>query len=208
MATISSNEIGNPYHDAKGLFTSATGGNDLPTLTEEEYKALNPDWSLIKDQKTKDDIWNAINYWQSSAYSRVNRALRARDPEAWRDGNESNEISSLDKAFEIMGKPLPHDAVLYRGIRGKALSKRLKEGSTITDKGFTSTTHSLRTAADLFGFGETGVVLHITAKKGTMVFKPKQERSEYMPEPEIMLNRGSRMRVTKRVGNNVYAELT
>ena len=117
-------------------------------------------------------------------------------------------VSQLDIAFDTYGVALPESVILYRGIGGthsRAFTS-LGIGQEFVDKGFISTTASPRMAADfalrtLGGIDDSddGAVIEIHAPKGTPVMLPDANMDR--GESEVMLNRGTKFRVTNITGS-------
>ena len=88
---------------------------------------------------------------------------------------------------------------MYRGVGGDL---KYNVGDEFTDRGFQSTTNHKATASM---FAEHGSLLHMTLPKGTKVFSPSvpshiaghlDPGEEFTAEPELLLKRGTRYRVT------------
>lgn len=194
--------------DGRWAETGSEGGASAPeTLSEDEHQALSPDWDRVKGDKVKyPQMQRAILAWNGSEYEDINAELRGGGE--WQTGPQQRSIRGLDRAFETLAKPAPRDMTVYRGVTTKHDSD-FEPGAIIEDKGFQSTTHHHKIAASFAGDDDPrGVVLHIKIKKGHRVLVPELPDSFDGPggaEPEILLNRGSRYRVTRREGRNVYA---
>lgn len=184
--------------------------NTAPAITEEEFNNLSPDWDSVTDKKRKRLMHNSTENWFGTGYEDVNAALRVEGEETWYYGKHQQEIRGLDRAFENLGKKVPRDMTMYRGVSGD-VSDKFTEGAIFEDKGFNSVTPD-KSIAESFGTSK-GVVLHVEIKKDTVVYKPEldpkmaEDPDMISVEPEILLRRGSRYRVKKRTGKNVYVEL-
>lgn len=93
----------------------------------------------------------------------------------------------LDKL--IASGRLTEDKVLYRGVDAQYF-KGVQVGSTLSDKGFLSTTRDLSVTR---GFGH-GALLEISVPKGTHALD--MDHHNQMGEQEILLRRGAKLRVT------------
>lgn len=142
---------------------------------------------------------NAYIAWPDTSSDfqvKVNKAARS--------GGATKEMLEMDAAFVMkLGKP----TTLYRGA---VLPTPPKIGSTVTDKGYQSTSTSEAVAA-CFGFGRSqGQVLGIKVPKAegsTCVFRLNTPKGiPIMPADrqigEIVLPRGTSYKVTGRVQKN------
>ena len=134
-----------------------------------------------------------------------------------RNGNklsatDKENIESLDSA--VNSSSAGKDTLLYRSMPASAVAD-VKVGEIITDKAYLSTSKRHDVARDLLGItGGTDVVVQIHARKGTRgvdVNRALGKRSEYADQHEVLLPRGTQLRVTKMYDNGrfktVYAEV-
>lgn len=140
----------------------------------------------------------ASTKYTGTVYSAINGHLRT--------GNYINEeygsyIPKIDSA--IKKSVALEDMVVVRGVRREAVQKwlvknnlsNLKEGSTIIDYGFVSTTRKAGVAAN-FGGNSTsqGFGLKIRVPKGSNIL-PLKTISQYAHEDEFLLPRGSAFKI-------------
>jgi hypothetical protein len=115
----------------------------------------------------------------------------------------------LDKAFKDPRNRTQKDTTLYRGIDNATLLDSMEVGSTITDKGFVSTTYSQDVAKgfsqDEEEMTDTGAVITIRVPKGRPAID-MQNISEAGDEEEVLLPRNSKFKVVSKKGNKVTLE--
>ena len=135
----------------------------------------------------------AVSSYTGMGYRGTNYYLRGKKS----DGSKATppsprtikDVGHIDSAFEEHGTVLQKEAVLYRGMHAKALSKFEEEGSTVRDKGLVSASAELR-MADHFASGGLPILrVHVPA--GTHVLPGSSS------ERELILPRGGHMRVGK-----------
>lgn len=137
---------------------------------------------------------------------RMNRALRLGG-----DTAEFDEVASGLDSF-IAKSSLPTAAKLYRGVGGDYVQqlRSLKQGDTIVDRGFSSTSYSRQIAE---GIGDTWAdedelfaVMQISAPKGARVGLVG-EATGFPDEMEALLGRGSRLRFDREEDGVMYFDL-
>lgn len=110
--------------------------------------------------------------------------------------------NTLEKAFEHT--KTKEDMVVYRGFATN-ISIGLNAGDIIEDKGFVSTSSDEKRASG-FGRARDATVLQIHVPKGSKAMSVK-ELSGFTAEEEILLNKNSKFRILKKVGNKLHVEL-
>lgn len=97
------------------------------------------------------------------------------------------------------------DMFVMRGVANNYADElcKMEIGTTYEDKGFTSTTTSLKTAT---AFSHSHTVIYIHVPKGSKAISVK-DNSSYETEDEILLNRGSKFRVLNKVDNGETANV-
>jgi len=124
-------------------------------------------------------------------------------------------VQTIDRLFQENSSTLPRNTYLYRGISGASnlaasLRSRLEKGETnieFSDLGFVSTSLSPSSAA-FFGHlhyrsqmpNQRQIMLKIRAPKGLKVLPVLGS------EAEVILNRGSRFRIVKVIGEKRYRD--
>lgn len=143
----------------------------------------------------------------------------------------SPEAAKHAKALDnyLSGSKIEHDTMLYRGIdpqnpqmkqfAADIQSGKLAPGSTLSDKGFSSTTLNGGIASENFSTGDGGVVFKIKAPKGTPgaymntamdKYTGTRYESEFRDEREMLLPTNSQYKVNKitKNGNAYEVEMT
>lgn len=131
----------------------------------------------------------------------VNKGLRKTGKAPSRYADIVTAIDSLMKKSKVK-----NDSVVYRLIPGKVAAK-LKNGATIRDKAFLSTTKALSVVqgrGSLYGDDDPGnIVVKINVKKGTSAIDINNHRaSEFSGERELLINRNQKFKV-QRAGKNI-----
>ena len=155
---------------------------------------------LGSDYKVSDEVREAhygdIADYAGGGYDSVNSLLRKGvDKKSLEDGMTADVIYSLDDAFAGGYQKLKTDTTVFRGMR---LTKPVKVGQTIQNKGFMSTSTETgipRTFARPQSDSETGYLLRIRAKKRTPVIVPKGYDVGSPLEAEIIFNRDSKLKI-------------
>lgn len=153
------------------------------------------------------DVQEAAEFVSPNIRDDLSIPLKVSDSKKWLDGQIKNIDSAIDRST------IPEDMILYRGIKTPAIIESLGDpqklvGSTITDKGYPSTTVDRATAegygaltdADVDGANKS-VLLKITAKAGSKgAFISGMARDLEVPfgggNFEVMLPRGSQFKIT------------
>jgi len=154
----------------------------------------------------------AVENYAGSGFQTINESLRSGDNI---DQSTANEIATLD-AVIASAPPLEKDTQLYRVVSGDIATTlmSLNAGDSFTDKGYSSTTQSVRIARAETGYrsaaNEQTAVLNITASAGTSAL----DVNRYMPdgennhEREMLLPRGTTYEVDRVEGSNIYVKVT
>jgi uncharacterized protein len=171
-----SEKISNQHDEAKKVYKTLKVGRHAPT-TEQE---------------------NAIVHYTSSAYAKINEALRHNPSLTTSSATIKNLTEYLDKAS------LPADAVLSRKVKGdyaKILRSVLAKGTIFVDHGFSS----MSTSFDVWS-GEMKMI--ITCPKGSKA-AAVGDLGSHPGEKEVIAQRGSRFKVTSfdRSKDEVHLEL-
>lgn len=155
--------------------------------------------SLPKNLSDAVDDYTANGYWEMNEHLRNPQKFRN---EAWGDKAKTldDQVDTLDKAFAKGSVECVRDMIVYRGMRlptkkNQVLNSwlgRLKVGDVMEDQAFLSTTHNKkdteRFASDLY---LASIVFTIKIPKGKKVLAGNESESE------LILNRGTKMRITK-----------
>lgn|GEM_PF-3667743 len=168
---------------------AAGGGSDPNTTSLDRLETVGGE-SLTRAET------RAVAEYQNEAYRNVNRVLRGQDTVG--SGNkerirkESQEIiAGVDSAFR-KAPALKADAQVLRGVNpsnvADILSSSNPVGKVLTEKGYVSTT----TRKGGY-YLDRNVVMEIRVPKGTKVLQP---RGGNRREREVLLNRGTKMKVT------------
>ena len=118
--------------------------------------------------------------------------------------NIQETTKNLDKAFEVMPK-VPANMMVARFV-SKDLADQLKPGTVFRDKGFVSTTINKHLKFESYD-GKSDWKIHINVSKGSKGIYVK-DKSTRPNENELLLPRGSRMRITHSdpATKTVYAD--
>lgn len=215
----------NPYHDEKGRFSTGdkarfvstggvfdkqrakAGGNSKGgTAPEREFKDRSKDDEFATSQMKKldalpSDQLKALKEYTSATYEAINGHLRMGT--AVSDG-VLNTMAKMDEAMKTATVGV--DLIAYRGITAGPYVSKLYEmyskgtlvGASLHDKGFSSVTVDSDKAKEW----SPSVNLELKIKKEAKGFfvghkKGDAERYTHYPnEREIIMNRGSTVRVT------------
>ncbi|CAB4198155.1 ADP ribosyltransferase [uncultured Caudovirales phage] len=161
--------------------------------TQKEVKNLIASNAAHLQSEGELDVRQSVSTYTGMGYRGINVYLRGKNSDGSKPLPPSSKTwgaaDGMDTAFEKHGVVLEKEAVLYRGMHAKAISKFEEEGSTVRDKGFVSASASLR-MADHFSSGGLPILrMHVPA--GTRVLAGSTS------EQELILPRGGHMRVGK-----------
>lgn len=161
-------------------------------------EALN---SWGEDQNAKRDAWtsgqvDALKIYTGEAYQDINSSLR-RDGEV--DSNHEGTVGELDSLFESPEGRMQEPIKVRRGLEQAhplvqlLKSGELEEGAYFEDPGYQST--SIKSDLKWGSYA-----LEIDVPKGAKAVyagPPPEDFSEYPEEYELLLNRGTRIEITK-----------
>lgn len=161
-------------------------------------------WETKRSQWTTEQVKAARKYTAENVYRQINTPLREGKPTKY-----SAVVEQLDALFDSPLGKTHRATMVVRGIGSdhplvNLLNHgQLKKGMTFTDKGYTSTTIRDRTS-----FGVQA--LHISVPKGAEAIylgDPPEKYSTWAQENELLLNRGTTIRITKVSNNYIEAEV-
>lgn len=129
--------------------------------------------------------------------------LRSGREPALSDGGRLEEASKhMDSA--IQKSVVVEPTVVYRGVEGPG-AERYQVGAVVRDKSYVSTTRDIEIAADFAGWG-SGPIIRVTLQPGQRAiyvspFVPRKyhgQAADFADEHEVLLPRGTALRVTRR----------
>lgn len=175
---------------------------DISELEVERDKTIEITKQLQDDGAFTSLETEIMDQWAHSGYLNVNRVLRDQWEKLEHIEPESTEMESLImKANALVdgvakvSRPLPENAIAFRGIREAGDLPPLEVGDVLVDSGFAATSLDYQIARD-FGDGmKTDVVMRVIIPKGVKVWLPK---TEFAQEKEIVLLPDTKMRVVKK----------
>lgn len=139
-------------------------------------------------------IRKAIKQYTGPAYAQINGQLRA--GEKLRKANQ-DVVNKLNEAFAQPEVKAKENFTVYRGITSTQLL-HLTMGSTMTDKGFVSTSSNANEAKKFAG--SDGALMEIRVKKGQPAMSVK-DTSAFPSEDEVMLPANTSFKVVgKKIG--------
>lgn len=163
------------------------GGSTVPVNTSVTSGGV-ATTPLTKDERS------ALDGYSGTYYREINETLRGGSP--WTDLTPAQlkaEIAHLDAS--INKGTLAAETTLYRGTSPAALGGGLPAvGSTLSDKGFLSTSRSEKIAGAFANMSTGGVMLKITAPRGTKASDVSHHTGGR--EQELLLGRNAKLRVT------------
>jgi len=169
-----------------GGSTEAARSYDFP----KDDKGLKKHYNLKETCKKQKAACEGISDYSKDDSSEINRHLRGQTTE--NIGEVYAKVQKLDKAFEVMPRT-PEDMKVARFVRGD-VAGLMTPGTTFKDNGFISTTIDPDMSFESFE-GEADWKIHIAVPKGSKAIYVA-EKSQYPWEQELLLPRGSQMRVT------------
>lgn len=210
----------NPYHDAGGKFTdsesatfvstsgvfaarrsagSGVDSRDYTHVTDLEEFAGDQHAAIADLRDSDEAAVQALQNYTSSDFREINSYLREGDASYY---DREDAVKDIDRVFDAVG-PIGQDLIAYRGIKGNtgkkiqdAIDNGTLKGSTLTDKGYTSTSVS-KSVADNWG----GVLVNLRVPKesrgayvGESDFGKSDGFSVFPNERELVLERGGTMR--------------
>jgi hypothetical protein len=143
------------------------------------------------------------DYSANEQYTAINNHLRhGKDI-----GKAAETLKGVDEAFDSPDAVLKEDVTVYRGVRANFFEKQGLDvnnlvGTTITDKGFMSTTIDAGITKRFLkdaGHGEDlgGAVIEIRVPKGSKGIYMGQGLSQFSTEAELLMPRGTSLQFTK-----------
>lgn len=174
-------------------------------LVEENSNATLQNYDMLRDEFTKGlskDDRISLNRYAGTGYLDINPWLRTKQTVP--GSVEAKYLRPIVAHLHSLLKPLPVDAVVYRGIHSDA-SKRLKTGDIFKDLAFTSTTidsnatHAFR--------GDKGTVFRIHVPAGTPVAFPERNKFHNKDEREIVLAPGTHFKVLEGGGGYIHLQV-
>jgi hypothetical protein len=143
---------------------------------------------LTKDERS------ALDGYSGTYYREINETLRGGSP--WTDLSPAElkaEIAHLDAS--INKGTLAAETTLYRGTSPAALGGGIPAvGTTLSDKGFLSTSRSSNIAEAFQNMSTGGVMMRITAPRGTRAADVSYHTGGH--EQELLLGRSTKLKVT------------
>ena len=179
-----------------------SGSRSFDSVDEiDEWDAKNnnssgKDW---RDSLTDEEV-DAVENYSGGGYKDINDSLRFGD-----DYPNEDDIFNLDEALDK--SKLTEDVVSWRGIGDSSFLGDIDIGDTFADEGFLSTSLSTHVADEYVSFGGSNrAYFRIVSKKGSSAGY-FDGMSNFPTERELLIPRGSRMRltnITTRNGMPVY----
>lgn len=167
--------------------------NEPPAFTSIHNDAVHNS-GVFKASSLSQPIKTAIKEYTGPAYAEINGTLRA----GKKLGKNNQEVvNRLNEAFAQPEAKANENFTVYRGITSSQL-QHLAMGSTITDKGFVSTSSDVNEAKKFAG--TAGALMEIRVKKGQPAMSVK-DTSIYPSEKEVMLPANTSFKVVgKKIG--------
>ena len=167
--------------------------NEPPAFTSIHNDAVH-NTGVFKASSLSQPIKNAIKEYTGPAYAQINGALRTGKKLG---SNKQNVVNKLNEAFAQPEAKANENFTVYRGITSSQL-QHLAMGSTITDKGFVSTSSDVNEAKKFAG--TAGALMEIRVKKGQPAMSVKNT-SAFPSEMEVMLPANTSFKVVgKKIG--------
>lgn len=180
--------------DAMGKVKDYTDPKNEPPAFTSIYNDAIHDSGVFKASSLSQSIKNAIMEYTGSAYAQINGALRTGKKLG---SNKQNVVNKLNEAFAQPEAKANENFTVYRGITSSQL-QHLAMGSTITDKGFVSTSSDVNEAKKFAG--TAGALMEIRVKKGQPAMSVKNP-SAFPSEMEVMLPANTSFKVVgKKIG--------
>lgn len=180
--------------DAMGKVKDYTDPKNEPPAFTSIYNDAIHDSGVFKASSLSQSIKNAIKEYTGPAYAQINGALRTGKKLG---SNKQNVVNKLNEAFAQPEAKANENFTVYRGITSSQL-QHLVMGSTITDKGFVSTSSDVNEAKKFAG--TAGALMEIRVKKGQPAMSVKNT-SAFPSEMEIMLPANTSFKVVgKKIG--------
>lgn len=167
--------------------------DDAPDTEAEALSVFNLGRSVMQDlgkrKGAEKAAHDAVMGYAGDDFIEINEALRFGDM----DRATAKKIKDMDHAFKRGGIGLGRDITVFRGVDEEHdnLEQFTQVGAEFVDDGFMSTSIKRDVARNFSG--NEGIVLEMTVRKGHKIIASPRDS----PEAELILNRGTRMRVTK-----------
>lgn len=174
----------------------ATGlSNRYVKLSEEEVK------SRLASQAEKTGYDQTLGGISSSDERCISTYTYATPANAALRRGETNE--QAEQLKKILDRTVSPQRTVYRGVTGEFADKlsRLKEGETVTDKGFMSTSYDKDVAKSFAG--DNGVTLQIDVPSGYGHSLSVGSYSLKPEEYEVLLNAGCTLKVVEKNGKEI-----
>ena len=180
--------------DAMGKVKDYTDPKNEPPAFTSIYNDAIHDSGVFKASSLSQSIKNAIKEYTGPAYAQINGALRTGKKLG---SNKQNVVNKLNEAFAQPEAKANENFTVYRGITSSQL-QHLAMGSTITDKGFVSTSSDVNEAKKFAG--TAGALMEIRVKKSQPAMSVKNT-SAFPSEMEVMLPANTSFKVVgKKIG--------
>lgn len=180
--------------DAMGKVKDYTDPKNEPPAFTSIYNDAIHDSGVFKASSLSQSIKNAIKEYTGPAYAQINGALRTGKKLG---SNKQNVVNKLNEVFAQPEAKANENFTVYRGITSSQL-QHLAMGSTITDKGFVSTSSDVNEAKKFAG--TAGALMEIRVKKGQPAMSVKNT-SAFPSEMEVMLPANTSFKVVgKKIG--------
>lgn len=167
--------------------------NEPPAFTSIHNDAIHNS-GVFKSSTLPEPLKKAITRYTGQAYASLNHALRTNKKMSKSTQDIANK---LNEAFAQPEAKAKENFTVYRGISSTQL-QHLTIGSTITDKGFVSTSSNSGEASSFAGVD--GALMEIRVKKGQPAISVK-DTSVYPNEKEVLLPSNTSFKVVgKKIG--------
>jgi SPP1 gp7 family putative phage head morphogenesis protein len=196
--------------------THGRKGSSVSTPSESEPSSSAPLVGSVRDiafttsmENLDADEFSTLEDYVDAGYERINDFLRGKPIDEKEVPMTERDVKNMDSVFQKMSAELSREDFVFRGMSleerkgkmGDSWVAKLKVGDVLEDKGFVSTSQE-RTTAETFAKNGTftSVIFRITLPKGTRAMAGNTN------EEEIILQRGSKMKVVKVTQIDVPSE--
>lgn len=180
--------------DAMGKVKDYTDPKNEPPAFTSIHNDVVHNIGVFKASTLPQPIRTAIKQYTGPAYAQINGTLRT-----GKKLSKANQdvVNKLNEAFAQPEAKANENFTVYRGIMSTQL-QHLTMGSTMTDKGFVSTSSDVNEAKKFAG--TAGALMEIRVKKGQPAMSVK-DTSVYPSEKEVMLPANTSFKVVgKKIG--------
>lgn len=180
--------------DAMGKVKDYTDPKNEPPAFTSIHNDVVHNIGVFKASTLPQPIRTAIKQYTGPAYAQINGTLRT-----GKKLSKANQdvVNKLNEAFAQPEAKANENFTVYRGITSTQL-QHLTMGSTMTDKGFVSTSSDVNEAKKFAG--TAGALMEIRVKKGQPAMSVK-DTSVYPSEKEVMLPANTSFKVVgKKIG--------